>query len=377
MKEVRNRKLILSNGRVFEGIGFGSDKEQIAELVFNTSMVGYQEILSDPSYCGQFVCMTYPLIGNYGVTDEDYESKQIKNAGFIVREYNDSPSNFRATSSLGDVMDEAGASGIAGIDTRELTRIIRNEGSMLAMITSMDKDVDEAIKEMNERGFEHNQVERVSTKKVWYSRTANPLFTVVAVDCGMKMNIVRKFTKFGCNVVVVPHTSTYEDVMNIIELEKPDGEKFRQIAGYLYNEETQEWELLSCWRVQALHRGLGGGCGFVEDFRRNVESKKNERRATFGPAFRWVGNEWKQATEFRFTRDANPNNEINCRLNPKLGYFSLATGGKIAPEPDFKPFDVKPLTPLPEAKEPDEKVMSIINAPKLERVEYTDDGANI
>ena len=213
MKIVNDRKLILSNGKVFEGVGFGNKKEQIAELVFNTSMVGYQEILSDPSYCGQLVCMTYPLIGNYGVTDEDYESKQIKNSGFIVREYNDSPSNFRATSSLGDVMDEAGASGISGIDTRALTRIIRKEGSMLAMIADIDKDVNEAIKEMNERGFEHNQVDKVSTKKVWYSRTANPLYTVVAVDCGMKMNIVRKFMKFGCNVIVVPYTSTYEDVM--------------------------------------------------------------------------------------------------------------------------------------------------------------------
>lgn len=160
-------------------------------------------------------------------------------------------------------------------------------------------------------------------------------------------------------------------------VEKPDGENFRQLAGYLYNDETGKWDLLSCWRIQALHQGLGGGSGFVEDFRRNVESKKYERRATFGPAFRWVGNEWKQATEFRFTRDANPNNEINCRLNPKLGYFSLATGGNIKPEADFKPFEIKVLTPLPEAKEPGQDVMDIIHAPKLDMVEYNDEGPAI
>ena len=219
MNNIKNRKLVLENGMVFEGVGFGSKKTVIAELVFNTSMVGYQEILSDSSYCGQIVCMTYPLIGNYGITDDDYESKSIKMSGFVVREYNDFPSNFRATKTLGDVMDENDAAGIADIDTRMLTRIIRDQGSQLVMITDIDKPINECLKEIKERGFEHNQLERVSTKKVWYSRTANPNYTVVAVDCGIKMNIVRKFNKFGCNVVVVPYTSTYEDIMK----HQPDG----------------------------------------------------------------------------------------------------------------------------------------------------------
>ena len=219
MKIVKNRKLVLSNGMEFYGVGFGSNKEVIAEVVFNTSMVGYQEILSDSSYCGQIVCMSYPLIGNYGITDDDYESKSIKMSGFIVREYNDYPSNFRATKTLGDVMDENDAAGISDIDTRKLVRIIRDQGSMLAMICDIDKPKEECLKEINERGFEHNQLDKVSTKKVWYSRTANPNYTVVAVDCGIKMNIVRKFNKFGCNVVVVPYTSTYEDIMK----HQPDG----------------------------------------------------------------------------------------------------------------------------------------------------------
>ena len=219
MRVANDRKLVLANGEVFEGVGFGSQKEVIAEIVFNTSMVGYQEILSDSSYCGQVVCMTYPLIGNYGVTDDDYESKSIKMSGFVVREYNDLPSNFRATKTLGDVMDENDAAGISNIDTRKLARIIRDQGSQLVMITDINKPTEECVKELNARGFEHNQLERVSTKKVWYSRTANPLYTVVAIDCGIKMNIVRKFNQFGCNVVVVPYTSTYEDIMKY----QPDG----------------------------------------------------------------------------------------------------------------------------------------------------------
>lgn len=219
MKVANNRKLVLQNGRVFEGVGFGSPKEKIAELVFNTSMVGYQEILSDSSYCDQIVCMTYPLIGNYGITDDDYESKSIQMSGFVVREYNDNPSNFRATQTLGDVMDEYNAVGISGIDTRELTRVIRDCGSQLVMICDIDKDTDEAIREINERGFSHDQLSKVSTKKVWYSRTANPTYTVVAIDCGIKMNIVRKFNQLGCNVVVLPYTATIEDVMK----HQPDG----------------------------------------------------------------------------------------------------------------------------------------------------------
>ena len=164
-------------------------------------------------------------------------------------------------------------------------------------------------------------------------------------------------------------------VIRTLVVEKPDGEDFRQIAGYIMNPATGKWELMSCWRVQAVRRGLGGGCGFVEDFRRNVESKSYERRATFGPAFRWDGSAWSQASEFRFTRDGNPNGNINCRLNPTRGYFSLATGGDIKPETDFQPFDSKKLTPLPQPTPPGDDVMEIIRAPKMELIEYPDNGS--
>lgn len=165
------------------------------------------------------------------------------------------------------------------------------------------------------------------------------------------------------------------EVIRTLVVEKPDGEDFRQIAGYIKNPETGKWELMSCWRVQAVRRGLGGGCGFVEDFRRNVESIGLERRATFGPAFRWDGNAWSQATEFTFTRDANPNANINCRLNPQRGYFSLATGGDIRIDDDFKPFETRELPNLPQVTPPGEDTMELIRAPKLEPQSYTDNGS--
>lgn len=157
------------------------------------------------------------------------------------------------------------------------------------------------------------------------------------------------------------------EVIRTLVIERPDGEDFRQIAGYIWDPETKQWELLSCWRIQALSRGLGGGCGFVEDFCRNVESKKHERRATFGPAWRWDGRQWSAATEFRFTKDGNPNMEINCRLHPQIGYYSLATGGDIKPDAEFPLWQIKKLDKQAKPEQPGEDVMKLINAPKLEQ----------
>ena len=214
-----NKILILENGKTFSGDGFGADGTKIAEIVFNTSMVGYQEILSDPSYCGQFVTMSYPLIGNYGLTDEDYESKGIYMSGFIVREYNDMPSNFRYTMTLQEMMQSNGVVGISGVDTRELVRIIRDEGSQRAMITDIDADVDECVKILKATPYETEQVKTVSTKRIWHCRTQNPKFTVVAVDCGIKYNIIRKFNECGINVIVVPYNTSAEEILRL----NPDG----------------------------------------------------------------------------------------------------------------------------------------------------------
>lgn len=213
------KKLVLENGKVFYGEGFGSNDKKIAEIVFNTSMVGYQEILSDPSYCDQIVVMTYPLIGNYGLTSEDYESKSVYMSGFVVHEYNDLPSNFRYTETLGEKMEEYHAAGISGIDTRELVRIIRDYGSMKAMIVDANVPDNVCLEELASYIMPHNQVSKVSSKKIWYSRCPNPLYTVVAIDCGCKLNIIRMLNEYKCNVVVVPYNTTKEEILKY----KPDG----------------------------------------------------------------------------------------------------------------------------------------------------------
>ena len=214
-----NRKLILENGSVYFGTGFGAAEDVICEAVFNTSMVGYQEIVSDPSYTGQAVVMTYPIIGNYGITDEDFETKTPTIGALIVREYNDNPSNFRYTKTLSELMVECGVPGISGVDTRKLTREIRDVGSMKCLITSADADTETALEKLRAARLPQDLVQRVSCRKRWYSRTSNHRFNVVAIDCGMKLNIVRSLNARGCNVTVVPYNTTARE----IEFMEPDG----------------------------------------------------------------------------------------------------------------------------------------------------------
>ncbi len=218
MKEF-NKKIVLEDGEEYYGYGFGADKEAICEIVFNTSMVGYQEIVSDPSYTYQMVVMTYPLIGNYGITDDDYETKQPTIGGMIVREYNDLPSNFRYTKTLSEYLEENDIPGIAGIDTRKLTRSIREKGSRKVIITDSNTSKQKALKKLKETEIPKDAVAKVSCKKKWYSRTANHKYNIVAVDCGIKLNIVRSLNKRGCNVTVVPYHTTAKEIMDL----KPDG----------------------------------------------------------------------------------------------------------------------------------------------------------
>ncbi|MEG2004213.1 MAG: carbamoyl-phosphate synthase domain-containing protein, partial [Clostridia bacterium] len=144
MERKLNRKLVLEDGSEYLGYGFGSGDDCVCELVFNTSMIGYQEIISDPSYTYQTVVMTYPLIGNYGITDDDFETKTPTLGGLVVRDYNDFPSNFRYTKTLSETMEENHIPGIGGLDTRKLSRSIRKLGSRRAIITSSETSVEEA-----------------------------------------------------------------------------------------------------------------------------------------------------------------------------------------------------------------------------------------
>lgn len=214
-----DRKIVLEDGSEYLGYGFGADCDRVCEIVFNTSMVGYQEILSDPSYTYQMVVMTYPIIGNYGVTDDDYETKTPTIGGFIVREYNDMPSNFRYTKTLSEVMSENNIPGIYGVDTRKITRSIRDFGSRKVIITDASTPTDEALRILRETVLPSDAVKKVSSKKIWYSRTSNHRFNVVAVDCGIKHNIIRSLNARGCNVTIVPCTTTAEE----IDFMKPDG----------------------------------------------------------------------------------------------------------------------------------------------------------
>lgn len=221
MENQMNVKLVLEDGSEYPGYSFGDAGivNRVCTVVFNTSMVGYQEIVSDPAYTDQFVVMTYTLIGNYGMTEEDYESKSLTIGGLIVREYNDLPSNFRYTKTLEEVMCEHHIPGIWGIDTRMLTRKLRDAGSMRAVLTSIDTSLEAALLLIRSTPIPIDAIARVSCKKRWYTRTANAKHHVVAIDCGMKTNIVRTLTAKGCNVTVVPYNTTSEQ----IEALKPDG----------------------------------------------------------------------------------------------------------------------------------------------------------
>lgn len=212
-----DKKLILEDGRQYSGYAFGDTREKVLEIVFNTSMAGYQEILSDPSYTDQAVVMTYPLIGNYGMADEDYETETPTIGALIVHDYNDDPSNFRSTSSLGDVMKRFGIAGISGIDTRKLNRSIRDHGTQKALITDIDTSLEDGLEILHRSELPRDAVSRVSSKAVWYSPAnsadspavcpfiASPIpFHLVLIDCGMKLNILRSLNKRGCNVTVVP-----------------------------------------------------------------------------------------------------------------------------------------------------------------------------
>ncbi len=213
-----DRKLLFEDGTEYFGYGFGAEEETILELVFNTSMVGYQEILSDPSYTDQAVVMTYPLIGNYGMTKADYETTHPTLGAFIVREYNEEPSNFRAEESLGAVMKRFGICGISGVDTRKLARTIRSLGSRKVLLTKADTPVEEGIQKLKDYEIPRDAVARVSCASP-KETMGEGLRHVVAIDCGMKENIVRMLLQKGCRVTVVPWNTTAKEIATM----HPDG----------------------------------------------------------------------------------------------------------------------------------------------------------
>lgn len=214
---VMERLLVLEDGTIYRGFAFGSDIFRIGELVFNTSMTGYQEIITDNSYCGQIVTMTYPLIGNYGINGDDNESLEPALFGLAVRDYCPEPNNWRSRETLDQYLKQKGIPGIYGIDTRALTLKIREAGTMKAAMAAADADTDTLVSQLRSADYLHDQVKRVSTARPF--PVPNRGHKVVLMDFGEKLGIIRELSKRNCDLIVVPWNTDAEQIMEY----RPDG----------------------------------------------------------------------------------------------------------------------------------------------------------
>ncbi|OPX85742.1 MAG: Carbamoyl-phosphate synthase small chain [Pelotomaculum sp. PtaB.Bin104] len=210
--------IVLGNGRVFKGIPFGAAGEVVGEIVFTTGMTGYLETLTDPSYYGQIVVQTFPLIGNYGVIPSDFESSSPKLKAYVVREWCQVPSNFRSEGELDTFLKANNIVGVFGVDTWEITKIIREVGVMNAKITTTLDDLDQLLAEINKYRI-IDAVQTVSTKEIMVSKGVPRGYRVVLWDFGAKGNILRELLKRGCEVITVPAHTTAEEILNF----RPDG----------------------------------------------------------------------------------------------------------------------------------------------------------
>jgi len=216
--------LVLEDGSVYEGYTFGAEVDAHGEVVFNTSMAGYQEMLTDPSYAGQIVVPTYPLIGNYGINEQDYESNKIQVSGFVVREECLEPNHYLSTKTIHEYLVESDIPGINGVDTRAITRKLRSVGVITGMITS-DKTPQQALEEIKRLPDygSIDYVKQVTTDKPyeWEPNPTDPdsLYNIVVLDCGLKYTILRMMCGHGCRVTAVPCTMSAEEILNL----KPDG----------------------------------------------------------------------------------------------------------------------------------------------------------
>jgi len=215
-----NAILALEDGKIFRGRAFGATGEREGEIVFNTSMTGYQEILTDPSYKGQIVTMTYPLIGNYGVNQEDIESRKPFVEGFVVKECCKIPSNWRSQKSLGDYLEENNILGVEGIDTRALTLHIRQAGAMKAVLSTKNSDEKSLVKKAKQsKGLVGQDMVQHVTADSTYNWSKKGKYKVIVMDCGAKYNILRKLAENNCKVIVVPAKTSAKDILAL----KPDG----------------------------------------------------------------------------------------------------------------------------------------------------------
>ena len=220
MNKSNSAILLLADGRIFEGKSFGSQGETTGEVCFNTGMTGYQEILTDPSYCKQIVTMTSPHIGNYGINEEDIESENIQVAGFVIKEETITPSNWRSTQSLGEYLKKNKIVGIKEIDTRSLTRHIRDKGAMNGIISSNDLNIQSLEKKLKKspdmNGLDLAKDVTTQEKYKWPGKGE---YKVAVIDFGIKKNILRLLSDAGCEVTVFPASIKAEDILSL----EPDG----------------------------------------------------------------------------------------------------------------------------------------------------------
>ena len=215
--------LILEDGSIYEGFAFGAEADAFGEVVFNTSMTGYQEMLTDPSYAGQIVMPTYPLIGNYGTNEHDDESSRIQVRGFVVREECPEPNHYLTNKTLHEYLAESGIPGIYGVDTRAITRKMRSAGVMMGVISATktpQQALDELKKQPNYGTTDF--VRQVTTGKPYQwepEKAASATVSIVALDCGLKYNILRLLNRLGCRVTAVPCTTPPDEILAL----KPDG----------------------------------------------------------------------------------------------------------------------------------------------------------
>jgi carbamoyl-phosphate synthase small subunit len=260
--------LALEDGRVWRGRSWAADGETCGEMVFNTSMTGYQEVLTDPSYAGQIVCMTYPLIGNYGVNNADAESSRPWVEAFVVREASRMPSSWRSEESLDGYLKRWNIVAIDRIDTRALVRHIRDKGAMRACISTIDTDADSVVeKARNSPSMENRELASIVTTKEPYDfPSAGPeRFHVVCYDFGVKTNSLRELSRAGCRVTVVPASTSAGEVLAM----KPDGVYLSNGPGdpASMNREVEEVKKVAesgtptfgiCFGHQLLGRAFGG-----------------------------------------------------------------------------------------------------------------------
>lgn len=214
---MQKRLLILEDGNVFKGYGFGSEKETIGEIVFNTGMTGYQESITDQSYNGQILTFTFPLIGNAGINRDDYESIFPTTKAVIVKEYARVPSNWRSRMNLDEFLKEKNIPGLTGVDTRRLTKVIREHGAMKAMLTNDTDSIEENLERLRKTILRRDQVAQVSTTRPYVSPQNGR--KVVVIDFGLKHSILHELNKRDCHVTVLPYNTKVETILNL----NPDG----------------------------------------------------------------------------------------------------------------------------------------------------------